>query len=135
MSERGFPSTHPASTHSLPQVLIQSLLPNKHVTCQLCLREKIPGQLAHHKRTACVFTVSLDSTYFPNLILHKTYTSLCIRQPDLGIFCDKRETTGELGKAKKEAKCPILQRAGREGQILHRLGVGGSFQGVIDGSI
>lgn len=104
VSQCGFPSAIPASALSLPQELIQSLLPNKHATCQLCLRDRIPGQAASHKHMACVLTISLDSSYFPTLTLHKTCASLHIRQPDSGIFWDKRQTKGVMGKAETEAK-------------------------------
>lgn len=45
----GFPSVYPTSSLSLPQMLIQSILPNKHTACQLCLRYQSPGQPACFK--------------------------------------------------------------------------------------
>lgn len=35
-----FPSAHPASSFSFPQVLLQSVLPNKHTTRPLCLGDR-----------------------------------------------------------------------------------------------
>lgn len=57
---------------------------------------------------ACVLTLSLGSSDVPTFILSKLYTSLHIKQPDSGIFCDKRKTKGMMGNTEGEAKKPTL---------------------------
>lgn len=95
MSPCGFPSAHPASSLSLPQV-------DPH--CWSALSQRlIPRAASLPQAHGQCFNHIPDSSYFLPLILSRPYTSFCIR-PSSGIFCDKRGTKGVMGKTEREAK-------------------------------